>query len=394
MGSVEYSPLLKELIVMKCEHSFFLLSGIMMKYQLFLKLLRIETGNQRKWILPPLLLLVFLVMSLLSGCKNDKVHIYSGKTMGTYWRVTVATPVKSGQPDPASEIRTILSEINGSMSLFDRSSELSVFNSMTPSDDPKCVSDRFYRVYTTGTELYRLTGGAWDGTIGPLVNMWGFGNKGRKTVPPDEKTISDVMASTGYDHIINNADRCLSKDVHGLILDFGSIAKGFAVDEVAAFLRKSGYGDCLVEIGGEVYASGTKFGKPWKIGVNTPSHDASPTQVYKVLSLKDKAIATSGDYRNFREIDGSLYSHVINPETGKPVRNNVASVSVMADTTVFADGLATALMVMGHKAGVELVDSINGVECLIVLRESDGSFSEYMSRNWNKHEQAMTGKSR
>ena len=165
-------------------------------------------------------------------------------------------------------------------------------------------------------------------------------------------------------------------------LDLGSIAKGYGVDQVARLLEEHRIGNFLVEIGGEVFAAGRrKDGQKWKIGINTPRKDAPPDQLYQVVQLSDQACATSGDYRNFFEIDGRRYSHVIDPRTGYPVANGIVSVSIIAGDCTFADGLATAVMVVGIQEGMALIDSLKGVEGLIVTRENGGALKNYFSRN-------------
>ncbi|MGD8264423.1 MAG: FAD:protein FMN transferase, partial [Desulfobacterales bacterium] len=162
-----------------------------------------------------------------------------------------------------------------------------------------------------------------------------------------------------------------------------SIAKGYGVDQLADVIRKEGYQNYLVEIGGEVFASGyRKDGKLWRIGINRPQIDAAFDDVYKVVDLHNKAFATSGDYRNFFVVDGMRYSHIIDPRTGYPVSNGVVSATIISETCTFADGLATAIMVMGADKGLELVNRIDGTEGLIIIEKQDGGLVPHHSKGF------------
>jgi thiamine biosynthesis lipoprotein len=235
----------------------------------------------------------------------------------------------------------------------------------------------------TARRIFEMSEGAWDATVDPLVQLWGFG---RSQIPPgipDQHALQRQREKVGFDFIRILDQGALVKTRPDVSLDLGSIAKGFGVDQVAALLQAEGYTDFLVEIGGEVYAAGSRIdGKPWRIGVNYPSKDAPVNKIYRVAELSNRAMASSGDYRNFVEINGRLYSHVIDPRTGYPVDNGVVSVSVTADSCTLADGLATAVMVMGHEKGLALVQRLQGVECLIVVQAADGTLTDYPSRGF------------
>ncbi len=324
-----------------------------------------------------IVIIVGIVISV-AGCRTAKPALLSGKTMGTTWHIVIAEDKKL-PPNLKSIIGLRLDEVNSSMSLFKKESELSHFNQTLKTGEKVCVSDDFITVFKVAASLFHKTNGAWDGTAGPLINLWGFGNRAVEKAVPDKAVIDGILKVVGFDKIILVDDRCLVKKHPEIILDLGSIAKGFGVDSVSALLRNHNINNFLVEIGGEVYVSGLKFGKKWKIGIKTPELKLMSKKIFNTIELADKAVATSGDYNNFREIDGVLYSHIINPETGWPVRNDVASVSVLAGNTALADGLATALMVMGAEKGIKLIESMDGVECLIIERGKDGLFVPHMS---------------
>jgi thiamine biosynthesis lipoprotein len=317
---------------------------------------------------------------LAAGCAGKKEVFISGKTMGTTYHITVISGYFKDADSLKEKIENRLKEINRSMSTYMADSEISRFNAVNSTEEIFHISDDFLQVMSVAKRLYGITHGAWDGTVKPLVNLWGFGRSERKDSVPKEEEIRAVLADIGFDSIELSQDGYLKKKNPAISLDLGSIAKGYGVDQIAKLIEKNGFEDFLVEIGGEVYGSGfRKDGKPWRVGINTPRKDAAFNAVYKALDIHNSALATSGDYRNFFEADGKRYSHILDPTTGYPVSNRVVSASVIADTCTFADGLATALMVMGHEKGLELVNTLEHVECLIIAEEENGVLKDYYS---------------
>jgi thiamine biosynthesis lipoprotein len=309
----------------------------------------------------------------------QKEVLLSGRTMGTFYHVKVVAGYFEDLSGLQSRIDARLEEINQSMSTYRPDSEISRFNKMS-TDAPLQVSSDFYTVLNAAAKVFELSGGAWDGTLKPLVNLWGFGNARPVQKAPAQQLIAQKLAHTGFSHIQLLASQRVSKRNPRVTLDLASIAKGYGVDAIAALIRKAGYRDFLVEIGGEVVASGLRRdGKPWVVGINRPTPDAVANAVYRAFSLSGGALATSGDYRNFFELDGVRYSHVIDPRTGYPVANQVASVSVVAPNCTLADGLATALMVMGIEDSLALVNRLENVECLIIEYASDGRLRDHAS---------------
>ncbi len=328
-----------------------------------------------------LLLLLMIMSSSAGSCADTKAVLIEGKTMGTTFHITVVT--EAGTTGLERRINQRLVEINKSMSTYDPESEISRFNQMTEAGRPFPVSEDFLRVMTVAGELYRLTGGAWDGTVNPLVNLWGFGS--RKIAPrvPDQKDIDLLLPEVGFDLITVSGDGILTKKLGTVTVDLASIAKGYGVDQAAAVISAAGIENFLVEIGGEIYARGRRpDGKLWRIGINTPKPMAGATEVYKVVAISDRAFATSGDYRNFFEAGGHRYSHVLDPRIGRAVANGVVSVTVIAPTCTVADGLATALMVMGPEKGLALVNRLPDVECLIIVEGAGGGLTEHPSQGF------------
>jgi FAD:protein FMN transferase len=319
--------------------------------------------------------LIVLLTFFLSGCGRQEIQI-SGKTMGTTYRVKIVGGYFTDAEKLKEKIEKRLLEINRSMSTFQAESEISRFNGLTVPGEKFPASNDFLAVFETSETIHRLTGGAWDGTVLPLVRLWGFHRSGGKARVPESEEVARLLPDIGF-HNIRREDRHLFKNRGGVTLDLASIAKGYGVDAVAALLTEAKLSDFLVEIGGDLYASGVRIdGTPWRIGINMPDKDAPIDQVYRSIPLSGKGMATSGDYRNFFEIEGKRYSHVLDPRSGYPVSNGVLSVSVTAGNCTFADGLATALMVLGPEEGVSLVERLPGVECLILVRTPDGGFAE------------------
>ena len=327
---------------------------------------------------------LFIAIALLgsapAGCSARTETVFTGRTMGTTYRIKLVTASRQSVAGLQAQIDQRLEEINHSMSTYRAESEISRFNRLAAAGEKFRASDDFIRVVQAARKIFLLTDGAWDGTVKPLVDLWGFGSTGIVVEPPPPSMVQQRLQVVGFDAIQVLEDRFLVKRNPAVTLDLGSIAKGYGVDQIAALLRDYRIEDFLVEIGGEVFAAGhRKDGLEWRVGINTPRKEAAPDQVYKVVSLTQRAMATSGDYRSFFEIDNKMYSHVIDPRSGFPVANGVVSVSVLAADCTFADGLATALMVMGPAEGIALVDRLEGVSCLMVVRQADGTLVDHFS---------------
>lgn len=318
-------------------------------------------------------------LTVIFGCGPTEYRI-TGNTMGTTYTVKVVAVSLPSTADLKERIDRRLEAINQSMSTYRQDSEISRFNRLDRVGERFPISNDFSRVMQVAEKVHRLSGGAWDPTVAPLVELWGFGREGPPEGIPAAEAIRAGLARVGLDRITLFEDAFLVKRDADIQLDLASIAKGYGVDQIAVLLRESGYKNFLVEIGGEVYAAGRrKDGRPWKIGVNRPEADAPQDAVYRVAALSDRAMATSGDYRNFFEIDGRRYTHVIDPRTGRPVTNGVVSVTVTADSCTLADALATALMVMGPSQGLSMIESLSNVEALVIVAAADGNYRDVHS---------------
>lgn len=317
-------------------------------------------------------LMLTLVVIAACGRSPHEVKI-TGRTMGTTYLVKVVADDAVDRAALKRRIDARLEDINRSMSTYRPDSDISRFNAMTAADVPVMVSADFVAVMAVARRLYEITDGAWDGTVRPLVNLWGFGGDARPRQVPPTEAIAAALKEIGFHHIRIHDSGALSKGIAHLSLDLASIAKGYGVDAVAGTLRKAGYGDFLVEIGGEVYAAGHRIdGTPWRVGINLPDPDATANKVFRAVRLENRALATSGDYRNFFVQAGRRYSHILDPRTGRPVINGVVSVSVLADNCTLADGLATGVMVMGAAAGLDLMSRLPRVEGFIIEKGPDG----------------------
>jgi len=315
------------------------------------------------------------------GAKRE--HFIEGRTMGTTYHVTVVTGSLQGVAGLKEKIDVRLEEINRSMSTYQKDSEISRFNRSRKTGRKFKVSNDFFQVMTAGQYIYRLSDGAWDATVNPLLELWGFGQGTRVHAVPAQNEISALLPDVGFSNIEILPPQFLVKKRATVTIDLSSIAKGYGVDQVADLIRRNGYDNYLVEIGGEIVAAGNrKDGLPWRIGINRPQPDSAFDEVYRIVALHNQAFATSGDYRNFFEAGGVRYSHVIDPRTGYPVSNAVASVSIIAGTCTLADGLATAVMVMGPDKGLDLVNRLDGVEALIVVEKKDGTLADHSSKGF------------
>ncbi|WP_319406198.1 FAD:protein FMN transferase [uncultured Desulfosarcina sp.] len=327
-----------------------------------------------------MLIFGMLAALLCSACQPKRELRLSGKTMGTTYHIKVVAGLLTSGAEIQRQIDIRLAAINKSMSTYDSSSEISRFNAIQSTAESFSPSDDFLHVLQVAATLHRLTGGAWDGTLDPLVNLWGFGRKGAVNHIPNDSEILQALSHVGFDRIRLDPSGAIGKTDPAVTLDLASIAKGYGVDEIARLLGQKGFADFLVEIGGEVYARGLrKDGKPWLVGINRPDREAAFNDVYRAIPLTNRAMATSGDYRIFIQLADQFYSHIIDPRTGRPVANGVVSATVVAANCTVADGLATALMVMGPEKGVALVNRQESVECLIVARKSDGTLMDYPS---------------
>lgn len=298
----------------------------------------------------------YLLVGFLTGCSfTDQVEVQSlyGYSMGTSYHIKLVTPLSKAQRLQLG-IEGLLADVNARMSTYLASSDLSKFKDSSI-NEPVTVSERTVSVIQRSLEIAVMTDGYFDPTIAPLVDLWGFGPSAKISEQPSLDQIQQLLPLVDYQHVIvDAANNTLSKSAQSE-LDLSAIAKGYAVDLVADYLISKGVSNFLVEIGGEMRSSGVKpTGESWRIAIEAPY--VNEQRVYEILELKDMAIATSGDYRNYFESEGKRYSHTINPKTGSPVIHNLASASVIMNDCMDADAFATAFMAMGVDKALKLAN--------------------------------------
>ncbi len=298
---------------------------------------------------------------------SDIVHVV-GPTMGTRYEVKIANPPADLPKDWRLQIERELRSVNDQMSTYLRSSEISRFNA-SESSDWFAVSEATAKVVSAALSISQQTDGAFDVTVGPLVDLWSFGPGQRKRVLPDDSAIDAARAGVGWQALHARLDQpALKKDRPELRVDLSSIAKGHGVDRIVMRLTELNCHDIFVNIGGEIAARGDKGSAgPWRAGIERPDEIASV--LLFPIEVHNEAVATSGDYRNYFEVDGRRYSHTIDPRTGRPVTHQLASVSVVADSCMIADGWATALNVLGPEQGVTVARA-NNIDAFLLQRRT------------------------
>jgi thiamine biosynthesis lipoprotein len=318
----------------------------------------------RKW------LFCFFAACALSACSREPVSL-TGATMGTTWSVVYIEPTDAPDVEKLwSGVQDILDEINNSMSTYQADSEISEFNRQPPRKWVR-PSPAFFQVLLTALDVGARSGGAYDVTIAPLVDLWGFGpgGEGAAVVPPEQE-VAALTERVGQRNLRLDADKGRIMKLGDLSLDFSSLAKGYAVDRLARWLLEQGIARFMVEVGGEMRLSGLSGrGDAWRIAIEQP--DSSVRAAAAAMSLTDVGIATSGDYRNYFEVDGQRYSHMIDPRTGQPVAHDLVSVTVVHPECMVADAWATALVVLGAERAMAVARE-QGLAVYFIRRAGDG----------------------
>lgn len=331
----------------------------------------------------PALLLITLI-SCTSVKEDRNLLLIHGSTMGTVYSVKIVQTdlTRAGQDSLtiSQGIDSLLITINQHMSTYIDSSEISQFNHYDKTNWFK-ISGNLMEVIIASQKISELSDGAFDITVGPLVNLWGFGPEHQQSRIPSDKDIESRKATVGYKNLfIQENPPAIRKGSSALYCDLSAIAKGYGVDRVVQYLEKRMLKNFMVDIGGEIKTRGlNQHGKIWKIGVSTPDNSDG---IQKVIPLSNLAVATSGDYRNYFEIEGKRYSHTIDPRTGRPIEHTLASVTVIHESCMLADGYATAIDVLGPDLGLEFAEQLE-LPVFLIVREND-RFSEKMTDGFDK----------
>jgi thiamine biosynthesis lipoprotein len=314
-------------------------------------------------------LAVFLLIFYKPAVEYKKIH---GQTQGTTYNITYEDR-KGRELKPRIEM--LLSKFDLSLSIYEPQSIISRINN---NQDIR-VDRNFRRVFHKAEEVYHISDGAFDITVGPLINAWGFGPKA--SISTDSITIDSILQFVGMDKIKLDGSY-LIKEEPNIQLDVNAIAQGYSVDLVAEFLERKGIANYLVEIGGEVKTKGVnEKGNLWKIGIDKPidNNYIAGKNLQAIIQLDNKSVATSGNYRKFYEKDGIKYAHSINPKTGYPVLSRLLSATVMSKDCMTADAYATAFMVMGLEKSIILLSDQNTIEAYFIYSDDNGNLKTYMT---------------
>lgn len=314
-------------------------------------------------------LLCILLLVACSQDGKDTALKLTGGAMGTHWQITISVPGDMDKDNLRQQIEAELDVVNRQFSTYLEDSEVSRFNALQSLAGEQ-VSPAVVEVTKAAQQISEQSNGAFDISVGPLVDLWGFGPE-IKVDPPSQQQIDATKQVVGYRYLKFKAHPpSLSKEKKGLKIDFSSIAKGYGVDRLASLLEQQGILDYLVDIGGELRVKGLNpHEQLWRIAIEKPGE--GQRRVHELIQLEDTAVATSGDYHNYFEQDGVRYSHTIDPATGRPITHKLASVTVLHESAMMADGLATAINVLGEKKGIEFANR-QGLEVYMIVREADG----------------------
>nr|WP_154324711.1 FAD:protein FMN transferase ApbE [Pantoea sp. 201603H] len=326
---------------------------------------------------------LFLACLMLASCdeKNNNVGeplVLEGKTMGTYWRVSLASVDHARALALRTLIQQQLDADDGELSTWKNNSALSRFNQYR-GDRPQPISENMADIITQALRIGKETHGAMDITVGPLVNLWGFGPDKQPNKIPRQADIDAARSLTGLQHlkVIQRAEgQWLQKDLPALYLDLSTVGEGFATDHLARLMEQEGINNYLVSVGGAVLTRGKNAqNKPWRVAIQKPTDKENAVE--EIVDLQGHGISTSGSYRNYYELEGKRLSHVIDPRTGRPIEHKLVSATVIATTALEADGWDTGLMVLGTEKAMQLARQ-QKLAVYLITRQGD-SFSHWMS---------------
>lgn len=321
--------------------------------------------RNKKWIALGFAIIAAVLLLLLPNTPKKQYYHNQGNVFGTYYNIRY-----EGSEDLHTAIQHRLQEFDHSLSMFNPQSVISKVNR----NDSVVTDSLFEAMYHEAHAISQLSGGAFDITVAPLVNAWGFGTKIQEPRTKNQDiNLDSIKAFVGYQHIrLNNHH--LEKDDNRITLDASAIAKGYACDVVADLLRENGCHNLLVDIGGEVVLQGVNDkGNAWRVGITRPTIDATGAEkeLQEVIASSDLCMATSGNYLQYYFVDGQRRSHTIDPRNGYPVQHSLLSATVTASTCMRADALATACMVLGEQAALDMINQTTDAACYLIIADSD-----------------------
>ncbi len=330
--------------------------------------------------------LLFLIASvfLIVSCENSEhpnVQVYQGEALGTTYMVKFFS---DEELNFEKAMDSIMEEINISMSTYMTGSDISKINR---GDSTVQVDKHFQRVYKASKKIYEQSNGFFDPTVGALVNAYGFG-PGKSLKEIDSTELDSLRNLVGFDKLNLTEDNYIMKTNPSIYIDFNAIAKGYAIDVIAHYLETHDSENFLIELGGELRARGINLenDSEWIVGIDDPMQQEGNRSLYAKLKLKNSAMATSGNYRKYREdsASGQQYVHTINPLTGKAEKSNLLSASVLGENCMMADGYATAFMALGLERSQEMLSRLEGVEVYFIYSSENGEMKDYISEGFKK----------
>ena len=328
------------------------------------------------------LLLLLISICFTSGCKKKKHEFgkIAGMAQGSTYSIVYENPAKFKPEEIKKTVEKFFLDFDMSLSIYNDSSVISKINR----NEEVIVDTFFTEVFNKSREISIMTNGAFDITVGPLVKAWGFGPDAHKNF--DESKLNGLLKLVGFGKVILRNGRLIKSDP-GICLDPNAIAQGYSADVLCRLFKGLGMKNFLIEVGGEVRAEGDKGGDYWKIGIDKPEdNNMSPgSNLQAIIKIKNKAMATSGNYRKFYIENGIKYSHEIDPKTGYPARNTLLSATIIADDCATADGIATACMVMGRDKSIEFLDKNGELEAYLVYSDNEGNFKTWITENLRKN---------
>lgn len=333
-------------------------------------------GSTARWVRVSFMAAIVIAAVALTGCSENDRPLespvrFEGDIFGTFYQVTITDPLTQGEARALEEgFLAELESVDHAMSTYRDDSELIVFNE-SPLEEWQPLSNELIEVLAISQSVAEASRGAFDITIGDVVNLWSFGPGARPEEVPTNEALAEQLAAVGFDAVEVDTQQMQARRTRDVFVDLSAVAKGHGTDRVAAYLDQQGIEHYLVNLGGDLIAKGLRDEEeqtPWRIGIEVPE-DGQP-RAQHIIPLESMSVATSGDYRNYFEVDGERFSHTIDPRTGRPVTHQLASVSVFHPSNAWADAWATALLVVGEESAMQMAVE-NNLKVLLLIRNGE-----------------------